>query len=102
MVDTGYWYAICDRNDAYHDDAASRFAAFESYGMIFPWPCLYETLTTRFVENPSAMQRFALIARRSNVEHLDDAPYREPAYERDEDCPCASDQSRRHGDETDA
>ena len=71
MVDTGYWYAICDRSDTYHGDAADRFAPFESHGIIFPWPCLYETLNTRFVENRSAMQRFSAIARRPNVVRVD-------------------------------
>ena len=81
MVDTSYWYAICDRRDTHHDDAANRFAAFENHGIILPWPCLYETLDTSFVENPRAMHRFETISRRPNVELLDDARYREHAYE---------------------
>ena len=81
MVDTGSWYAICDFRDPYHDAAATTFTAFEHLGIILPWPCLYETLRTSFVENRGAMQRFSAIARLPNVEHLDDGPYRDAAYE---------------------
>jgi predicted nucleic acid-binding protein len=81
MVDTGYWYAVCDPNEANHGSASTKFADFERHGIIFPWPCLYETLNTSFVENRRAMPRFAAIVRRPNVEYLDDAPYREHAYE---------------------
>ena len=80
MVDTGYWYAVCDRRDAHHRDAVRRFSAFESYGVAFPWPCLYKTLNTSFVENRHAMARFAAITRLPRVERLDDAPYRDEAY----------------------
>jgi predicted nucleic acid-binding protein len=81
MVDTGYWYAVCDPTEANHVVASTKFADFERHGIIFPWPCLYETLNTRFVKDRRAMQRFAAIVRRPNVEYLDDASYREHAYE---------------------
>ena len=29
MVDTGYWYAICDRGEQAHSAATTRFTAFE-------------------------------------------------------------------------
>jgi predicted nucleic acid-binding protein len=46
MVDTGYWYAICDPRAMNHQAAATRFTEFERHGIILPWPCLYETLRT--------------------------------------------------------
>lgn len=81
MVDTGYWYAICDATDPSHNAAVTRFEAFEGHRLILPWPCLYETLRTRFVKKPGAMQRFAAISGRRNVERLDDLPYRDAALE---------------------
>jgi len=81
MVDTGYWYAICDRREQAHSAATTRFAAYEGHGIILPWPCLYETLRTKFVRNSGAMQRFAAISKRPNVEHLDDSSYRDAAFE---------------------
>ena len=81
MVDTGYWYAICDRREQAHSAAATRFAAFERHRIILPWPCLYETLRTKFVKKSGAMQRFAAISSRPNVEHLDDSTYRDAAFE---------------------
>ena len=81
MVDTGYWYAICDRREPRHGTAATTFAGYERHGIILPWPCLYETLRTRFVRHQDAIQRFVAISRRPNVEHLDDSQYRDDAYE---------------------
>jgi predicted nucleic acid-binding protein len=81
MVDTGYWYAICDATEPSHNAAVTGFAAFERHGLILPWPCLYETLRTRFVKKPGAMQRFAAISGRPNVDRLDDLPYRDAALE---------------------
>jgi hypothetical protein len=58
MLDTGYWYAVC------------------------PWPCLYETLRTRFVRNAAAVGRFKRLVAGPNTTLLDDTPYREPALDR--------------------
>jgi predicted nucleic acid-binding protein len=81
MVDTGYWYAVCDAAESAHDAAVTRFTAFERHRIILPWPCLYETLRTRFVKKLGATQRFAAISGRPNVERLDDSPYRDAALE---------------------
>jgi predicted nucleic acid-binding protein len=81
MVDTGYWLALCDSRDRYHDEAVDPFEAFERHGVIVPWPCLYETLRTQFVRNSPAIRAFERLMSRPNVEPLDDRDYREVAYE---------------------
>lgn len=81
MVDTGYWYAICDPREERHAAAATTFSEYESHRIILPWPCLYETLRTRFVRHARAIQRFVMISSRPNVERLDDLQYRDDAFE---------------------
>ena len=80
MLDTGYWYALCDPADAYHDQVEAD--AIERHGLILPWPCLYETLRTRFVRNSAAVGRFRRLTTGPNTTLLDDLPYRDPAFER--------------------
>lgn len=82
MVDTGYWYALCDPREGDHENAVAKFDDFERSRIILPWPCLYETLRTHFVKQIHAVKRFAEIARQPNVEKLDDSEYRDDAYER--------------------
>ena len=81
MVDTGYWLAVCDSRDSRHNLAATTLGEYERHGLLLPWPCVYETLRTRFVARPAAIRRFAAMSKRSNVERLDDSKYRDDAYE---------------------
>lgn len=51
VVDTGFWYALYDGRDVYHD-VASDFMSNHCDGLHFliPFPTLYETINTRFVK----------------------------------------------------
>jgi len=80
MLDTGYWYALCDPADAYRDQVEAR--AVERHDIILPWPCLYETLRTRFVRNSAVVGRFRRLIAGPTMTLLDDAPYRDHAFER--------------------
>jgi len=80
VVDTGFWIALCARDDQYHLQALAKEDLLRSLNLIVPWPCLYETLNTRFVKNPMSVRAFERFRRRPNVDLADDTKYREAAY----------------------
>ncbi len=81
LLDTGFWFALYDKRDQYHDDALLLSTYLEPHRLIIPWPSLYETLNTRFVRHPEWLVAFETIVKRPAVERLPDEPYREKALE---------------------
>jgi predicted nucleic acid-binding protein len=81
VVDTCFWFALCDRNDQYHQQALAKEELLHSLNLIIPWPCLYETLNTSFVKNPRSLGTFERFRHRPNVDLADDGKYRDTAYQ---------------------
>ena len=81
MLDTGFLYALFDPRESWHSEAANRSDLIASLRLAIPWPCLYETVNTRFIKEPIRAQRFDLLLKRPGVALIDDAPYRDRAYE---------------------
>jgi len=79
IVDTGFWYALFDERDQYHQDACDKEALLEQFEVIMPWPCVYETLNTRFMRRDVVVRRFEALVRRPQVVLLGDEKYREDA-----------------------
>lgn len=77
LVDTGFWFGLWDNHDPHFEDAQARLDAVWNASYIVPWPVLYETLCTRLVRRPTAIQRFESFLKRPNAVILDDAPYRQ-------------------------
>lgn len=80
VVDTGFWFALFDRRDQYHAQARTKAELLNSLNLILPWPCLYETLNTRFVKNQLTVEAFERLVKRPNVIFADDTKYREAAF----------------------
>jgi predicted nucleic acid-binding protein len=81
LTDTGFWYAFYDARDSYHTRAEAKGDLLETSNVLLPWPCLYETLNTRFAKNGIAVRRFEALLRRPHVIRVPDEPYRESALE---------------------
>jgi predicted nucleic acid-binding protein len=81
LVDTGVWYAFCDPRDRVvsREVAEDLHGRVEAHSVLVPWPVAYETLSTRFVRNRLAMERFERELRSPRVEFVDDAPFRDEA-----------------------
>ncbi len=80
VVDAGFWFALFEKRDQYHERALAREGLIESLQLVIPWPCLYETLNTRFVKNQLSMRSFERVLQRPNIRFADDAEYRDTAY----------------------
>jgi predicted nucleic acid-binding protein len=81
LVDTGIWYGVFDNRDQWYQEAASKAEYFDYFKLVIPWPTLYETLRTSFVKNDRVLQRFESFLKSSNALFLDDANYRDKAFE---------------------
>ena len=82
LIDTGFWYAFYDDRDQFHEQAERKGDLLETSTLLLPWPSLYETINTRFVNrNRIAVRRFESLLRKPQVILLPDEPYREAALE---------------------
>lgn len=81
VVDTGFWYALCDPGDGLHKEAGAKAHYLDEMNVLIPWPCLYETFRTQFARKRPAVQRLETLLRKPHVELLDDAPYRDPGLD---------------------
>jgi predicted nucleic acid-binding protein len=80
IADTGFWIALFDPRDQNHASARARADWIELATLIVPWPILYETLRTRFVQRRDWLTRLNGRLKKPNVEFIDDANYRDEAY----------------------
>lgn len=50
LVDTGFWFALYDEKDQYHNKALKVMDRLINSRFLIPFPTLYETLNTSFVK----------------------------------------------------
>lgn len=81
MIDTGFLYAMFDRRDSYHGIAVAKSDLIHNLPLAIPWPCLYETMNTRFVKDKLRIRQFETWLKRPHIRFIDDADYRRQAYE---------------------
>ncbi|MGA2402354.1 MAG: hypothetical protein ABSG91_11730, partial [Syntrophobacteraceae bacterium] len=79
LVDTGFWFALYESDDFHHEEAQDLADLLDDYNLVLPWPCLYETLNTRFVRHRHWLDNFYDCANRSTTVRLPDEPYRNNA-----------------------
>ncbi|EIF51387.1 type II toxin-antitoxin system VapC family toxin [Sulfurovum sp. AR] len=77
VVDSGFWFALFDERDSYHEEALELVTYIEDFNVLIPWPTLYETLNTRLVKRPERREAFKRFFEGSNVTKIDDTPYRD-------------------------
>ena len=81
LIDTGVWYGMFDNRDQRYKAANEKAEYFEFFKLVLPWPTVYETLRTRFVRNETALQQFEKFLKTPNIIYLDDAKYRDDAFD---------------------
>jgi predicted nucleic acid-binding protein len=80
LVDTGFWYALYREKDQHHSQAQSMQKYLEPvHNIILPYPVLYETLNTTFVEQKNWMFGFSEMLNRTTTILISDEPYKEKA-----------------------
>jgi hypothetical protein len=79
ILDTGFLFALFDSHDQYYEEAVANSQLVKNLPVIIPWPCLYETVNTRFVGNSIQLHRFEVFLKRPFIRIEDDNEYRELA-----------------------
>ena len=79
LIDTGFWIALYNTRDQYHENANEIIELIRNENILIPWPTLYEFLNTRFVKDPRRIEGFAIFVKKS-VTLIDDAEYRAEAF----------------------
>jgi len=79
VVDSGVWLGLLDARDQHHGRATNLTEDIDAWSVLIPWPCLYETISTRFVKDRRRVSVFMEILRRRNISVIDDSPYRADA-----------------------
>ena len=80
LVDTGFLFALRDGRDQFHDRAKLKQDWLNELPVILAWPVLYETLNTRFVGLPGAVDWFDRLVLSPSTELIDDSHYRSACY----------------------
>ena len=81
LIDSGYFFALVEPRDPYHDEALDKQYWLDMFPAVLPWPILYETINTRLVRDPDKVAQFERLANAPETEFVDDSPYRDAAYE---------------------
>ena len=81
LVDSGFWYALYNKGDGYHEQAQTKQELLENVNVLIPWPVLYETLNSRFAKNNVGLRSFDVLLRQGHVIRFPDEAYRDAALE---------------------
>lgn len=82
LTDTGFWLGLLDPKDQYHSASNVIAEIIEGNRIVFPWPCLYETLKTRLIKRKESLIKLEqkILKPGSNVYSLlDDKDYKDEA-----------------------
>ena len=81
LIDTGFWIALYNERDAYHETANEIMEVVQDTTLLIPWPSLYETVNTRLSKNKNGIINFETLIKRPNTILLDDSEYKENALD---------------------
>ena len=81
IIDSGFWYALYEERDEYHDKAVELFEYLDMGKVVIPFPSLYEVMNTRFAKRVDYMESFKRFINSENVVLVDDSPYKDTALE---------------------
>lgn len=83
IFDSCYWFAFFNEKDQYHHLANQMADTFNSPSIkiLIPFPSMYETLNTAFVDNKSRLKRLSeILSNHEKVEFIFDDEYKDNAY----------------------
>ncbi len=81
LTDSGFWIGLLDPADQYHQTSNTIAEMIEGYQILFPWPCLYETISTRLVRRRQRVLILEEFIQKPYVTLFDDTDYKLDALE---------------------
>ena len=79
LTDTCFWLGLVDPTDQYHGMSNAAAELIEGYTLIFPWPCLYETISTHLTRRRERLLYLERFINKPNIILFDDAKYKTAA-----------------------
>ncbi len=79
ITDTCYWLGLVDSRDEHHKKSILINELIKDAYIVFPFPCFYEIIRTKFVKNKIKLEAFESFLKRSKVEYVDDTKYKDEA-----------------------
>jgi len=79
LTDTCFWLGLVDPNDQFHDASLAIAELLEGNKILFPWPCLYETISTRLTRRREQLLYLEAIISKLNIILFSDNDYKEEA-----------------------
>ena len=76
LTDTGFWLGLIDPTDQFHAFSMNISDLIEGYKIIFPWPCLYETISTHLTRRRERLLLLEEIISKPNIIFLEDNDYK--------------------------
>src|ERR1700733_9236511 len=81
LTDTCFWLGLIDPTDQYHDVANDVAELIEGYQIIFPWPCLYETISTHLSKRRERLLVLEKFIKKPDIVLFEDSNYKANALE---------------------
>lgn len=79
LTDTCFWIGLLDPKDQYHEISKSVVGLIDNHRIIFPWPCLYETISTHLTKHRERLLYLEEFIRKPYIELFDDSNYKDKA-----------------------
>jgi hypothetical protein len=83
LTDSCFWLGLVDPKDQYHEKSndIAELIKVEGYQIIFPWPCLYETISTHLTRRRERLLYLEKFIKDPDIVLLDDENYKDNALE---------------------
>ena len=81
LTDTCFWLGRVDPKDQFHEKSIEIAEKIDGYQLIFPWPCLYETISTRLSWRRESLYFFEGCLKKPEIVLFDDNIYKNTALE---------------------
>jgi len=79
LIDTSFWYALYNVRDEHYNKANELIEYLSLGNIIIPYPCLYETINTRFAKNN--LSDFKRIIEKHSTFLIEDNSYKSEALD---------------------
>lgn len=79
LTDSCYWLGLVDKSDQHHKTSVAIAELIKDKQIIIPWPCMFESVSTRLVRNRQRTKWFEEAICKPEVSLFDDEKYRKIA-----------------------
>ena len=79
LTDTCFWIGLIDPKDQFHEVSTAIAGFLEGNKILFPWPCLYETISTHLTRRREQLLYLEEYILKPNIVLFQDDEYKEEA-----------------------